>query len=411
MGTIKLDSKHDFAAKLRQPSILPRVLNYIRWQKAVRKAHDENKIPPEIPKWLAPLSINLDLTTACNYYCDHCIDLDTLNSPIKYTHEQLMASLGHMIELGLRSVIIIGGGEPTIYPKFGDIIRYLKEYNIQIAIVSNGSRNQTIYDIAECLSEKDWVRLSLDSGTNDTFIRMHKPRKGITLEEICSWVPRIRSRNPRLSVGFSFIIAWENAKTGNNVNVISNMGEIVTATKLARNYRFGYISFKPLLTRYPSGTEVMDPSVMTDFKFTIERIGVAIDEAKTYETEDFKVIESANLIALKQNTWHDFTHQPSTCHMQAFHQILSPLGLFNCPGYRGVENARIAGKDAYSGSDEIRSTQESVANILNRFNAKKECADITCLYNSANWWIEKAINGELEPADLETLPEHFDYFF
>jgi wyosine [tRNA(Phe)-imidazoG37] synthetase (radical SAM superfamily) len=400
MGIIKIDSKHDFVAKLRQPSILPRVLNYIKWQKAVRKARNENKISPEIPKWLVPLSINFDLTTACNYYCDHCVDLDILNSPVKYVHERLMASLGHMIKLGLRSVIIIGGGEPTLYPKFGDIVRYLKEHGIQIAIVSNGSRNQTIYDIADCLSEKDWVRLSLDSGTNDTFVRMHKPRKEITLEEICSWVPRIRSRNSRLPIGFSFIIS-----------VSSNIDEIVTATKLARNYRFSYISFKPLLTRYPSGAEVMDPSVVTDFKFTIERIRIAVDEAKTYETEGFRIIESTNLRALKQNTWRDFTHQPSTCHMQAFHQILSPLGLFNCPGYRGVENARIAGKDAYSGPDEIRLTQESVANILNRFDARKECADVTCLYNSANWWIEKALNGELEPADLEVLPEHFDYFF
>ena len=38
------------------------------------------------------------------------------------------------------------------------------------------------------------MRLSLDSGTNDTFIRMHKPvNKKITLEGICEWVPKIKA--------------------------------------------------------------------------------------------------------------------------------------------------------------------------------------------------------------------------
>ena len=37
----------------------------------------------------APISINLDLTTACNYKCDHCVDMDILNKNINYEHENL----------------------------------------------------------------------------------------------------------------------------------------------------------------------------------------------------------------------------------------------------------------------------------------------------------------------------------
>ena len=97
--------------------------------------------------------------------------------------------------------------------------------------------------------------------------------------------------------------------------------------------------------------------------------------------------------------------------MQAFHQVLSPLGLFNCPAYRGVERARIAGKDAYNEDDKVRATQESVTSFLDNFNASRECADITCLYNSANWWLEKAVRGELNPDELKALEERFDYYF
>src|SRR5690606_23766241 len=96
--------------------------------------------------------------------------------------ETLRAQLGEMAARGLRSVILIGGGEPTLYPGFTDFVKYLKELRLQVAVVSNGSRNDKILEIAPYLEEGDWVRLSLDSGTNETFQRMHNPsRASLTL--------------------------------------------------------------------------------------------------------------------------------------------------------------------------------------------------------------------------------------
>jgi hypothetical protein len=177
------DPKHNFAAKLRQPSLLPRVMNYVQWQRMLRQAQTEGREPPQAPLWLAPISINLDLTTACNYECAHCIDWDILNGRAKYEYEKLLESLEQMIALGLRSVILIGGGEPTLHPKFCDTVRFLKERGTEVAIVSNGSRNEKIFEIAGDFNGKDWVRLSLDSGSNDTFIRMHRPKNPSLLKK------------------------------------------------------------------------------------------------------------------------------------------------------------------------------------------------------------------------------------
>lgn len=414
MSEVKIEPKHDFASKLRQPSLLPRVMDYVSWQKAVRKAQGSGLTPPAVPEWLGPFSINLDITTACNYRCDHCIDFDILNSPIRYAHEELMSSLKNLIDKGLRSVIFIGGGEPTLYPKFREVVQFLKERNIQVAVVSNGSRNQVLLEAAPLFTRKDWVRLSLDAGTNDTFVRMHKPVKAIALEEICEWTPKIREANRDLAVGFSFIIVWESAQSthsGTTHDIIPNIEEIVTATRLARDHRFSYISFKPFLTRYPDGTEVMDPSVVSDFRKTLERIREYVTEAKQYETDDFKVIESTNLSALLNDSWREFTNQPKTCHMQAFHQVLSPIGLFNCPAYRGNQKGLVNDKRAYSGQEETVNTQKTISNMLQIFDASKECANITCLYNSANWWLEKAVRGELSPEEIDALEDRNDYYF
>lgn len=396
---MKVARKHDFAAKLRQEGLFPRVLEYVQWQKAVRKAQSSGIDSPEMPQ-IGLVSINLDLTTACNYACDHCIDFDTLNSRQRFEHEKLLESLGKMIEQGLRSVILIGGGEPTLHPGFCEIVRFLKKRGIQIAIVSNGSRNEKIYEIAEVLSKRDWIRLSLDSGTNETFQVMHKPKKEIRLEEICSWVPRIREQNPVLPVGFSFIIVWQGAERDQKVKIVENIGEIVLAARLARKHGFSYISFKPYLTRYATGEEVMDSRVISDFYNTRQNIRCAVEKAKGLETENFKVIESTNLRVLLNDNWQDFTQQPHTCHMTAFRQVVSPLGVYHCPTHRGLSKARIE-------CNVSEATGKKTAEMIDKFDAARECSAITCLYNSANWWIEGLINGNTSPTPL---PDRDDYY-
>ncbi len=397
MSTIRIDSKHDFKSKLLQPAILPRVKDYIKWQQQTRRARSENKIPPKAPN-LYPLSINLDITNACNFRCDYCIDKSILNNGNRFFYGDLISSLDQMIERGLLSVILIGGGEPTLYPRFRELVRFLKERGVQVAIVSNGSRNQTIYDIVDCLDKNDWVRLSLDSGSNDTFTRIHKPKSNITLEEICSWVPRIRRRNPRLPVGFSFLI--------NNIN---NADEVVMATKLAREYNFGYISFKPLLTRGPKNAEVIDAVAMVNFNRTIASIKKAVSEAKKFETDNFKIVESTNLRVLMNGTWRNFTCQPKICHIQSLRQVLSPIGLFNCPAHRGSKKAQLEDKDAFS-PQKADATQKSIATAIGQFDASRECDEVVCLYNPVNWWIEGIIRREDGLSCLEPAEERYDYF-
>jgi len=400
-------AKLDFLGKLRQPSLQSRISDYVQWQCEVRMARATGDTVPKMPDQ-APISINLDLTTACNYACTHCIDWDVLNTGMKHDHEELLHSLEHMAQKGLRSVILIGGGEPTVHPKFLDVLRHLKKLSLQVAIVSNGSRNETLLDAIPHMGEGDWIRLSLDSGSDATFQKMHAPKKPITLDEICAWVPRLREKNPKVPVGFSFIITWSGAEREKNAPITSNLDEIVMATKRACDYRFSYISFKPFLTRRETGAEVMDPEVATEgIPQVVRRIRAAIEEAKTYQTDEFRVVESLNLRVFEEGSWKNYTRQPAMCHMQFFRQVLSPLGLFNCSGYRGVAKAKIAEKNAYVSIKRTADTQQETAAILDRFNAEHECAEVTCLYNSANWWIEKAITEGIE---LDTAIEQHDFY-
>jgi hypothetical protein len=255
---------------------------------------------------------------------------------------------------------LIGGGEPTLYPGFADFVRFMKEeLGLQVSVVSNGSRNNKILEAASYLESGDWVRLSLDSARNDTFQRMHNPTpKTLTLDEICSWVPKIKGENPDFDFGYSFIITWKGAQR-DDVKVVENIDEIVEAAHRARDAGFNYISYKPFLERAEDGAEIMDPAkAEEDMRRTVVRIRSLVDEAKTLERPGFRVMESTNLRMLEEDSWRDLTKQPTTCHMQALRQVLTPLGTFNCPAYRGVDHARVGEKDAYKDFVAARSTAE-----------------------------------------------------
>ncbi len=403
---------HDFTAKLRQPAVLPLVMDYVKWRRACRAAEAKGETPPVAPA-IAPISINLDLTTACNFRCDHCIDWDILNTPNKHDVEVLRNSLREMRDRGLRSVILIGGGEPTLHPKFSEMVRYMKtELDLQIAVVTNGTGNNKIMEIADCLDERDWVRLSLDSGTNDTFVRMHKPVSSqVTLEGICEWVPKIKKINSRFKYGFSFIIVWKGAQR-DDVNIVENFHEMKLATQLARDYEFDYISMKPFLVRSDTGSEIMDPEKAEyELQAMTKRIRALVDECKEMGTDTFKVLESTNLRMLEAGNWEDYTNQPEVCHMQALRQVLTPTGLFNCPAYRGVERAKISDKAAFKDSETADATNVHLRGQLETFNAAKECAEVTCLYNDVNWWLDGLVKSDDDlDAVMTAGEERNDYF-
>jgi len=401
---------HDFTGKLRQPSVSPLVQEYVTWRRAVARARAAGEDEPTAPD-IAPISINLDLTTACNYRCTHCIDWDILNTADKHREEDLRSSIELMSQRGLKSVIVIGGGEPTLFPGFVGFIEFLKSLKLQVSIVSNGSRGDRLIEAARHMDSRDWIRLSLDSGSNELFLAMHKPvNKKCDLDFVCEWVPKIKAANPEVRVGFSYIIVWGGAsREGEQLH--ENIDEIVMAAERARRFEFDYIAYKPVLERQDSGAEVMDPDkTASQTAEVVARIRAGVDRAKELETDGFEVYESTNLRLLEQGNWRDFTKQPRVCHMQALRQVLTPTGLYNCPAHRGVEKAKIGSPRAWADESQAASTGGDLARILDTFDASNECAQVTCLYNGVNWWLEKMIEDPRGDAEIEPGEERGDYF-
>jgi len=118
-----------------------------------------------------PPSMHVELTNACDLRCLYC------NNP-HFAHPRGMMNERTVDDLitGLRGSQIdrlcMGGGEPTLHPRFAEIASRLRKEVRILTIVTNG--HWTKPDIAEALvtTPVDFIEVSVEAGTPEDFEMM-----------------------------------------------------------------------------------------------------------------------------------------------------------------------------------------------------------------------------------------------
>tara|TARA_Y100000310_G_C20612538_1_gene778795 strand:- start:209 stop:1603 length:1395 start_codon:yes stop_codon:yes gene_type:complete len=381
---------HDFAMKLKDPEVIGYFKKYLKSQKE-NTLGDENT---------SPISINLDLTTGCNYRCPHCVDFEMIQKCKVLPYDEIISIIDNLVDAGLKSVILLGGGEPTLHPRFGEIVQYLKKKKLQIGLVSNGSRMEKIIEVADLFEKPDWVRFSIDSSSDELYRLKHGIEEDSSLPsltEILEKARELKKANNNLNMGYSFVISWRDSDSplGNGKRILGNIHEISSAALNAKNYGFDYISLKPCLDKTsenPIETLFNDEQNKT-INSAIAPINEQITNAEKLVGEDLKIILSTNLKGLLSGTLEKLRNQPKTCHMGYFRQVVSPIGIYHCPAFRGDSRAKIGDVSLYSDKSLFVNAGKKIFENLSKFNAKCICKDIACFYNGINNEIEDLIQN------------------
>ena len=172
------------------------------------------------------------------------------------------------------------------------------------------------------------------------------PKISLTLKEILKNAQEIKNRNPRITLGYSFVIVWEGLVL-NGQELTPNIHEMSEVVRLAGSHSFDYVSFKPCLIRQQQSQKesLLDKSGQSEEQQIRETIEKNLTMAREAAQNNLKVLTSVNLRALLRNQLSELKNQPGRCHMQFFNTVVSPLGIFRCPAFRGVEDAQIG--DSY----------------------------------------------------------------
>jgi len=89
-------------------------------------------------KRIAPITIDMALTRACNYACEFCYAVLQENERKPITIEVMERFLTDSAEMGVRAISLVSDGESTISPAYVHSIKRGHELGISMASGTNG---------------------------------------------------------------------------------------------------------------------------------------------------------------------------------------------------------------------------------------------------------------------------------
>jgi hypothetical protein len=116
------------------------------------------------------ISAHISPTGACNLNCSYC----AYRGRDRAQEIPLAVMKDYVTKLasrGLRSVMLTGGGEPTLHPDFNEFVAWLAHMGLEIGLITNGTQS----DKVRCWNHFAWVRVSINifDGWRE---RIHVPR-------------------------------------------------------------------------------------------------------------------------------------------------------------------------------------------------------------------------------------------
>src|SRR5210317_542390 len=109
------------------------------------------------------ISTHVSPEGACNLNCPYC------SVTYRKTHHRIELDIikDYILKLksrGLKAVILTGGGEPTAYKHFNELVIWLKEQGLSVALITNGTLTKRIKK--ETWKHFSWIRVSINAFTN-----------------------------------------------------------------------------------------------------------------------------------------------------------------------------------------------------------------------------------------------------
>ncbi|MFA6528134.1 MAG: radical SAM protein [Candidatus Gracilibacteria bacterium] len=161
------------------------------------------------------LAIRTETSLVCNLRCRYCCNRSGKPSSDEITFEKIIDVVNQAKDLGAKSVVVIGGGEPTIYPKFKELIKHIHSLGMVPVIFTNTQKmtkemvkflrkyNVTVITKLDSLDEKTQDYLT---GVKGSFKKIHK---GIQNLIDAGYADVKDSQKSKL--GASFVVSKKNA--------------------------------------------------------------------------------------------------------------------------------------------------------------------------------------------------------
>ena len=140
---------------------------------------DGTKIPwhlDRVEAWkrgerIAPITIDMALTRACNYACEYCYAMLQENDRKVITRDVILRFLDDCAEIGVKGVSFVSDGESTLSPAFADAIEHGSRLGLSMAVGTNGLAI-TRRRAEQILPHLTYLRVNISAGERDRYAQI-----------------------------------------------------------------------------------------------------------------------------------------------------------------------------------------------------------------------------------------------
>jgi len=139
------------------------------------------------------LGVNNIPPKVCTYSCVYCQIGVTGRIEVErqafYESQQIYEEVANRVETfgrlggGIDYITFVPDGEPTLDINLGEEIRLLKSLGLKMAVITNAALLHQA-DVRRDLAGADWVSIKVDAVSEDTWLRLNRPHRGLSLDKV-----------------------------------------------------------------------------------------------------------------------------------------------------------------------------------------------------------------------------------
>ena len=120
---------------------------------------------------IAPITIDMALTRACNFACEYCYAMLQENDRKVIDKKVIFDFLDDCAEIGVKGISFVSDGESTISPVFADAIRHGSELGLSMAVGTNALA-LTRMRLEEILPHLTYLRVNISAGERKRYAQI-----------------------------------------------------------------------------------------------------------------------------------------------------------------------------------------------------------------------------------------------
>jgi MoaA/NifB/PqqE/SkfB family radical SAM enzyme len=173
---------------------------------------------------IAPVTIDMALTRACNYRCEFCYGILQKNPTKKITWDVMSRFLDDVAELGVKAISLVSDGESSVSPIYPDVIVKGSKNGLSMAMASNGYL-VTRDKLEQILPHMTYFRFNISAGEPKRYAEIHGVPESYfytVCQNIRDAMDIKRKNNLKVTIGLQMVLM---PKYGDQILPLARLGQ------------------------------------------------------------------------------------------------------------------------------------------------------------------------------------------